>query len=195
MSDRYIFRYIIILVVIVSVLLSGAAMLLKPYQDRNVKNEQRINILKAAGITGVDNKNAEQIYKQHCSAELLINEDGEISDNGNLPVYIIDNQINVFPMTGNGLWGPIWGYIGLSSDFQTVVGAVFDHKSETPGLGAEITTEGFQSQFSGRKMQKNGDNLSVEVDAIAGATRTSNGVKDMIKNVLEAYKPYIERHE
>ena len=146
MSDRYIFRYIIILVVIVSVLLSGAAMLLKPYQDRNVKNEQRINILKAAGITGVDNKNAEQIYKQHCSAELLINEDGEISDNGNLPVYIIDNQINVFPMTGNGLWGPIWGYIGLSSDFQTVVGAVFDHKSETPGLGAEITTEGFQSQ-------------------------------------------------
>ena len=195
MSDRYIFRYIIILVVIVSVLLSGAAMLLKPYQDRNVKNEQRINILKAAGITGVDNKNAEQIYKQHCSAELLINEDGEISDNGNLPVYIIDNQINVFPMTGNGLWGPIWGYIGLSSDFQTVVGAVFDHKSETPGLGAEITTEGFQSQFLGRKMQKNGDNLSVEVDAIAGATRTSNGVKDMIKNVLEAYKPYIERHE
>ena len=195
MSDRYIFRYIIILVVIVSVLLSGAAMLLKPYKDRNVKNEQRINILKAAGITGVDNKNAEQIYKQHCSAELLINEDGEISDNGNLPVYIIDNQINVFPMTGNGLWGPIWGYIGLSSDFQTVVGAVFDHKSETPGLGAEITTEGFQSQFSGRKMQKNGDNLSVEVDAIAGATRTSNGVKDMIKNVLEAYKPYIERHE
>ena len=195
MSDRYIFRYIIILVVIVSVLLSGAAMLLKPYQDRNVKNEQRINILKAAGITGVDNKNAEQIYKQHCSAELLINEDGEISDNGNLPVYIIDNQINVFPMTGNGLWGPIWGYIGLSSDFQTVVGAVFDHKSETPGLGAEITTEGFQSQFLGRKMQKNGDNLSVEVDAIAGATRTSNVVKDMIKNVLEAYKPYIERHE
>lgn len=195
MSDRYIFRYIIILVLIVSVLLSGAAMLLKPYQDRNVKNEQRINILKAAGITGVDNKNAEQLYKQHCTAELLINEDGEISDNGTLPLYIIDNQICVIPMHGNGLWGPIWGYIGLSKDFSTVVGAVFDHKSETPGLGAEITTEGFRSQFSGREMQHNGDNLSVEVDAIAGATRTSDGVKDMIKNVLKAYKPYIERHE
>ena len=195
MSDRYIFRYIIILVVIVSVLLSGAAMLLKPYQDRNVKNEQRINILKAAGITGVDNKNAEQLYKQHCTAELLINENGEIADNGTLPLYIIDNQISVIPMHGNGLWGPIWGYIGLSEDFSTVVGAVFDHKSETPGLGAEITTDDFRSQFSGRKMQHNGDNLSVEVDAIAGATRTSDGVNNMIKNVLEAYKPYIERHE
>ena len=195
MSDRYIFRYIIILVVIVSVLLSGAAMLLKPYQDRNVKNEQRINILKAAGITGVDNKNAEQLYKQHCTAELLINEDGESADNGTLPLYIIDNQITVLPMHGNGLWGPIWGYIGLSSDFSTVVGAVFDHKSETPGLGAEITSEGFRSQFSGREMRQNNDNLSVEVDAIAGATRTSDGVNNMIKNVLEVYKPYIERHE
>ena len=195
MSDRYIFRYIIILVVIVSVLLSGAAMLLKPYQDRNVKNEQRINILKAAGIIGVDNKNAEQLYKQHCTAELLINEDGEIADNGTLPLYIIDNQISVIPMHGNGLWGPIWGYIGLSEDFSTVVGAVFDHKSEAPGLGAEITTEDFRSQFSGRKMQHNGDNLSVEVDAIAGATRTSKGVEEMIERTLKLYLPIFERHE
>ena len=107
----------------------------------------------------------------------------------------IDKGILKIDVHGNGLWGPIWGYIGLSEDFSTVVGAVFDHKSETPGLGAEITTEDFRSQFSGRKMQHNGDNLSVEVDAIAGATRTSDGVNNMIKNVLEAYKPYIERHE
>lgn len=185
MSDRYIFRYIIILVLIVSVLLSGAALLLKPYQDRNVKNEQRINILKAAGITGVNNKNAEQLYKQHCTTE----------HKGDQPYYIIDDKITVIPMHGNGLWGPIWGYIGLSEDYQTVVGAVFDHKSETPGLGAEITTEDFQSQFRGRTMQKTDDNISVEVDAIAGATRTSDGVKTMIKNTLEAYKQYLERHE
>lgn len=185
MSDRYIFRYIIILVLIVSVLLSGAALLLKPYQDMNKKNEQRINILKAAGITGVDNKNAEQLYKQHCTAE----------HDGDLPYYIIDGKITVIPMQGNGLWGPIWGYIGLSEDYQTVVGAVFDHKSETPGLGAEITSEHFQSQFSGRKMQKSGDDYSVEVDAIAGATRTSDGVKNMITNTLEAYKPVFEGNE
>lgn len=185
MSDRYIFRYIIILVAIVSVLLSATAMWLQPYQKRNELNEQRINILKAAGITGIDNKNAEHMFKQHCTAKY----DGE------LPYYIIDGQVTVIPMNGNGLWGPIWGYIGLSDDFQNVVGAVFDHKSETPGLGAEITTESFQSQFYGRQMLKNGDNYSVEVDAIAGATRTSDGVKDMIKNTLEAYKPVFEHNE
>ena len=181
MSDRYIFRYIIILVLIVSLLLSGAALLLKPYQDMNKKNEQRINILKAAGIIGVDKHNAEQLFNQHCTA----------THDGELPYYIIDDKVTVIPMQGNGLWGPIWGYIGLSEDYQTVVGAVFDHKSETPGLGAEITTEGFQSQFSGREMK----DYSVEVDAIAGATRTSDRVKDMIKNTLEAYKPVFERHE
>ena len=176
MSDRYIFRYIIILVVIVSVLLSAAAMWLQPYQKRNELNEQRINILKAAGITGVDNKNAEQLFEQHCTAK----------HDGDLPYYIIDDHITVIPMHGNGLWGPIWGYLGLSDDFQTVVGAVFDHKSETPGLGAEITTEKYQSQYRDKPLDQ-------KVDAIAGATRTSNGVEEMIERTLNTYLPYLEK--
>ena len=176
MSDRYIFRYIIILVAIVSVLLSAAAMWLQPYQKRNELNEQRINILKAAGITGVDNKNAEQLFKQHCTAK----------HDGDLPYYIIDNNITVIPMHGNGLWGPIWGYLGLSDDLQTVVGAVFDHKSETPGLGAEITTEKYQSQYKDKPLDQ-------KVDAIAGATRTSNGVEEMIERTLKTYLPYLEK--
>ena len=176
MNDRYIFRYIIILVVIVSVLLSAAAMWLQPYQRRNELNEQRINILKAAGITGVDNKNAEQLFNQHCTAK----------HEGDLPYYIIDNNITVIPMHGNGLWGPIWGYLGLSDDFQTVVGAVFDHKSETPGLGAEITTEKYQSQYRDKPINQ-------KVDAIAGATRTSNGVEEMIERTLNTYLPYLEK--
>lgn len=176
MNDRYIFRYIIILVAIVSILLSAAAMWLQPYQKRNELNEQRINILKAAGITGVDNKNAEHLFKQHCTAE----------HDGDLPYYIIDNHITVVPMRGNGLWGPIWGYLGLSDDLQTVVGAVFDHKSETPGLGAEITTEQYQSQYKGKPLEK-------KVDAIAGATRTSKGVEEMIDRTLKTYIPYLEK--
>lgn len=176
MSDRYIFRYIIILVVIVSVLLSSAAMWLQPYQKRNELNEQRINILKAAGITGVDNKNAEQLFNQHCTAK----------HEGDLPYYIIDDNITVIPMHGNGLWGPIWGYLGLSDDLQTVVGAVFDHKSETPGLGAEITTEKYQSQYKNKPIDQ-------KVDAIAGATRTSNGVEEMIERTLNTYLPYLEK--
>ena len=176
MNDRYIFRYIIILVVIVSVLLSAAAMWLQPYQKRNELNEQRINILKAAGITGVDNKNAEQLFQQHCTSQ----------HDGDLPYYIIDNSITVIPMHGNGLWGPIWGYLGLSDDLQTVVGAVFDHKSETPGLGAEITTEKYQSQYKDKPLDQ-------KVDAIAGATRTSKGVEEMIDRTLKTYLPYLEQ--
>lgn len=178
MNDRYIFRYIIILVAIVSVLLSAAAMWLQPYQKRNELNEQRINILKAAGITAVDNKNAEQLFKQHCTDQR----------DGDMPLYVIDNQITVIPMRGNGLWGPIWGYIGIAADGKTVVGAVFDHKSETPGLGAEITTEKYQSQYKGKP-------LGEKVDAIAGATRTSKGVEDMIEQTMKLYLPYFEGNE
>ena len=185
MSDRYIFRYIIILVVIVSVLLSAAAMWLQPYQKRNELNEQRINILKAAGITGVDNKNAEQLFKQHCTGK----------HEGDLPYYIIDDQITVIPMNGNGLWGPIWGYIGIAADGETVVGAVFDHKSETPGLGAEITTDNYQNQYKGKELLRNGDDVSVEVDAIAGATRTSKGVEEMIERTLKQYLSYLENEQ
>ena len=183
MSDRYIFRYIIILVAIVSVLLSAAAMWLQPYQRRNELNEQRINILKAAGITDVNNKNAELVFKQHCTSQ----------HDGDLPYYIIDSSITVIPMRGNGLWGPIWGYIGIASDNETVVGAVFDHKSETPGLGAEITTASYQDQYEGKTLIKTDDSVNIEVDAIAGATRTSNGVKEMIDRTMKMYLPYLEK--
>ena len=185
MSDRYIFRYIIILVAIVSILLSAAAMWLQPYQRRNELNEQRINILKAAGITDVDNHNAEQLFKQHCTNK----------HEGDMPYYVIDESITVIPMRGNGLWGPIWGYLGLSEDHKTVVSAVFDHKSETPGLGAEITTDNYRNQYNGKHLLKNGDSVTVEVDAIAGATRTSKGVEEMIERTLKLYLPYFENEQ
>ena len=91
-------------------------------------------------------------------------------------------------MRGNGLWGPIWGYIGIAADGKTVVGAVFDHKSETPGLGAEITTDKYQSQYKGKL-------IGEKVDAIAGATRTSKGVEDMIEQTMKLYLPYFEGNE
>lgn len=98
-------------------------------------------------------------------------------------------------MRGNGLWGPIWGYIGIAADGKTVVGAVFDHKSETPGLGAEITTDKYRNQYEGKELLIQNNKVSVEVDAIAGATRTSNGVEEMIERALKLYLPYFEGNE
>lgn len=113
----------------------------------------------------------------------------------------------VVPMTGKGLWGPVWGYVALNADCNTVEGAVFDHKGETPGLGAEITTAAFREQFVGKQLFKDGTFESIAllkgkgssagnpyaVDAISGGTLTSNGVQAMLKRCLGDYVPFFEK--
>ena len=240
MKDRYIFTYIIILVAIVAVLLSAAAMVLQPFQQANIDNEKMMNILKAADVQNVDKENVQKLFNEDCVKMLLVNAKGEVveectkdftkfaaftmnmkdelykKDNGKdyvLPIIVINNgkeNVNVIQLQGAGLWGPIWGYIGMTSNFQNVVGVVFDHKSETPGLGAEITTDKFRSQFQGKTIFSDGNFVSIDVvkggvanlasdlqkhsvDAISGGTITSQGVNKMIENVLGSYLPYIEK--
>ena len=192
-SNGYIFLYATVLVVVVAVLLTAATLWLHPYQERNEKNEKRINILRAAGIPDVNKDNAAKLFEQHCTASFLLDENGNATEDGTLPLFVIDRRISVIPMKGNGLWGPISGYLAIDADGSTIVGANFDHKSETPGLGGEITTEKFQSQFNGKPIRENGQLVPVEFDAITGATKTSNGVKEMIDRTLETYKPFFEK--
>ena len=192
-SNGYIFLYATVLVVVVTVLLTAATLWLHPYQERNEKNEKRINILRAAGIPDVNKDNAAKLFEEHCTASFLLDENGNSIDDGTLPLFVIDRQISVIPMKGNGLWGPISGYLAIAVDGSTIVGANFDHKSETPGLGGEITTEKFQSQFSGKQIRENGQLVPIEFDAITGATKTSNGVKEMIDKTLEMYAPFFEK--
>lgn len=165
-SNGYIFLYSTILVVVVAVLLTAAALWLQPYQQRNKENETHKMILSAAGVS----------------------EDGTITPaEGNMTAYYVNDTILVLPMEGNGLWGPIWGYLAIAPDGKTVLGARFDHKSETPGLGGEISSEKFQRQFSGKPLVSQGRMVPIEVDAISGATKTSNGVKEMIDKTLQQY--------
>jgi Na+-transporting NADH:ubiquinone oxidoreductase subunit C len=193
-SNRHIFLYATILVVVVAILLTVTAIWLQPFQNRNEKNEKRINILTAAGIQDVNAKNAALMFEKHCTSEFLLDENGNPTDNEEgLPVFVIDRQTSVIPMQGNGLWGPIWGYLAIASDGKAVVGATFGHKSETPGLGGEITTEKFQSQFAGKQIMYNGTLVPIEFDAITGATKTSNGVKEMIDSTLEKYSAYLRK--
>ena len=192
-SNGYIFLYATVLVAVVAVLLTVTALWLQPFQDRNKKNEKRINILKAAGIQDVNAKNAAWLFEKHCTAEFLLDENGNPTEDDGLPVFVIDRQTSVIPMQGNGLWGPIWGYIAIAADGKTIVGVTFDHKSETPGLGGEITTEKFQGQFAGKQIMDNGSTIPIEFDAITGATKTSNGVKEMIDNTLEKYSAYLKK--
>lgn len=112
----------------------------------------------------------------------------------------------VVPLVGTGLWGPIWGFISLEGDMNTVFGATFDHKTETPGLGAEINMGWFQDPFRGEKLfNEQGEFVSIDVvkggaqeddkhgvDAITGGTITSDGVADMLENTLQIYVPYFK---
>ena len=191
-SNRHIFLYATILIIIVAVVLTVTALWLQPFQDRNEKNEKRINILTAAGIPDVTAKNAALMFEKHCTSEFLLDENGNPTDSEEgLPVFVIDRQTSVIPMQGNGLWGPIWGYLAIAADGKTVVGVSFGHKSETPGLGGEITTEKFQGQFAGKQVMDGGSIKPIEFDAITGATKTSNGVREMIDGTLERYKMYL----
>ncbi len=128
-----------------------------------------------------------------------------------LPVFIGEKEgekFYIIPMYGKGLWDAIWGFVALD-DTMTVQGVYFDHKGETPGLGANIKQRYFMDDFSGESIldgtqyagiavaKGNSDPLNNikddnEVDALAGATITGNGVAAMIKESVNLYKDYLE---
>jgi len=126
-----------------------------------------------------------------------------------LPVFVFDNngeKYYIISMYGNGLWDAIWGNMSLKSDLMTVAGASFDHKGETPGLGAEIKdNKGWVDQFIGTNVYKDNmysgitvrkggaKNEKYEVDGLSGATVTADGVDDMIKNYFKNYEPFLNK--
>ena len=134
------------------------------------------------------------------------------SGNPSLPVYVFEKdgqQINVIPCYGAGLWGPIWGYIAFNADCTEIVGAYFDHESETPGLGAKIKDEAwFREQFEGERVNfdnpdnpfdivkggaPKGDKTDSKIDAITGATMTCNGLDAALDTWFKAYMPFLQK--
>ncbi len=137
----------------------------------------------------------------------------DVSYTRKLPLFIgkkDGEEYYIVPMRGNGLWDAIWGYVSLDKEFKTVKGAFFDHKGETPGLGANIKEAYFRDDFIGESIldasgnykgitvkkgnadPKNVDKSDNEVDAMAGATITGDGVTAMVKKGIKMYQPYFE---
>lgn len=210
-SNTYIILYSTVMVVIVAVLLAVAALALKPRQDANDLNEKKRNIL--ASLSAED-----QSYDTFIDA-YVVDAQGQRTDGdvfallndlptafaeGKFPVFEAKDGRMVIPVTGNGLWGPIWGYVALEKDMNTVAGIIMAHKGETPGLGAEIATPKYQANFVGKTIFEGDKFVSVtlrkggakdpahEVDAITGGTKTSDGVTAMLYNSLEHYLPLLE---
>ena len=216
-SNTYIIIYSVVMVVVVAVLLSVAALGLKPRQEANMLNEKKTQIVKALGedpaTVAYDSVITKAVILDASGA--VVSEDvnevfaalndlkGSFAAN-RFPLFVATSGV-VAPLYGAGLWGPIWGYIALDADMNTVKGIVLDHSGETPGLGAEITTPKHQSMYPGKTiyegdaivgvtLKKGGADKSNphEVDAITGGTKTSDGVTAMISDCLNYYKPYFD---
>lgn len=227
-SNKHTYIFAILMVVLVAFVLSFTSESLKDLQNSNVKKEKMQNILSSVGIN-VSRDESEDLYMDYISEELSLKLDGTIdsdinafdinlalevkkdSDTQRFPLYIanVENEkFYVIPLRGAGLWAEIWGYIALREDINTIKGVSFDHKSETAGLGAEITEDWFIDSFTDEKINdsqgnfvgvyltksnndpRNEDKMDNEVDAISGATITGDGVSDMIIERVQNYLPY-----
>ncbi len=192
-SNAYIIIYSAVLVVVVAFLLAFMFKALKPLQDANVALDQKKQILYSLNIRGLDGNEAEAKY-----AEVVKNE-GEKDGQKYYLCEIDGEDILVVSLKGMGLWGGISGYIAIhGNESPTVYGAYFNHESETAGLGAEIKdSQTWQEKFIGKKVFVDGtqdvalsvvkkvDDPETQVDCVTGATLTSIGVNDMIKNGLK----------
>ena len=228
-----------IMVAVVGAILAYLASGLKPLIKENERFEKQQNILYAMGINENDGDSSvdfvpkdqvEQVFTEYIKEQLIIDGDQITEDdqaylidmkqqlaamkdgeNPKLPVFIGEKDgetYHILPMYGKGLWDAIWGFIALDKD-MTVQGVYFDHKAETPGLGANIKERFFMDDFQGESIMDNGRLVGVKVvkgnndptnedkddnavDALAGATITGNGVSAMISESLYLYKDYLE---
>lgn len=222
-SNSYTIIYASVMVVIVAFVLAFTSASLRDTQNKNVELDKMKQILYALNVD-TKGQDAEKMYKEYVKADQILNAAGEVVaqeggfkidmkaelakplEKRQLPLYVC--QVNgqtkyVLPLYGAGLWGPIWGYVGLNDDKDSVFGVYFSHQGETPGLGAEISTSAFQAQFTGKKVMKDGAvALAVEkngkvaepdyqVDGISGGTITSKGVDAMLKVCLSQYDKFL----
>lgn len=227
-SNLYTFIFAIIMVIVVAAALAFTATSLKPLQAENIRKEKMQNILSTIGVVVSRNEAGEQ-FSQYVKEELALNADGSVnidvdafkielmketrkpSEEQAFPLYIAEKdgkKYYVIPLFGAGLWKEIWGYLALDSDMNTIVGASFDHASETAGLGAEINQSWYEDQYVGKTIFDDNNNfVSVKalktgvsgdpkhsVDAISGGTITSDGVTNMIEERLGNYLPYFKNN-
>lgn len=237
-KNSYTIIFAIGMVLVVGALLAFLASSLKPMITENERLEKQQNILYAMGVndnegtsaTFVSTDDAPKLFDQYIKQQLEV-QGGKVVENDQaylidvkkqqasaknggvrkLPLFVGEKDGKTFyiaPIRGKGLWDAIWAYVALDEN-MVVQGAYFDHKGETPGLGANIKQRFFMDDFIGEHLLSNGtfkginvakgnadpknnDKTDNEVDAIAGATITGDGVTAMIKKDLKLYLPYFE---
>lgn len=226
-SNTYTILYAAVMVILVAAVLAVTSLGLKGRQTRNVEIDKMKQILSSVHVAATA-ADAQELYRKYIIDSFVLDSKGERTagadaftvdvavqtklpaDERELPVFVcrLDNgeQKYILPLYGAGLWGPIWGYLALDADGNTVYGAYFAHQGETPGLGAEIEKTPFSDQFRDKRLFIAGDFTSIAVekkgqkpsngadyvDAISGGTITSKGVQAMLANSLAPYTVFLK---
>ena len=228
-SNTYQILYAAVMVLLVGTVLAFIYMALKPKQNENIANDTRRQILSALHIASPNDSQVKETYEKYVIQDLLVDKEGNVVDSSQNVAFEVDMKKNVklaerqlpvmkcklddgsvkyvLPVYGAGLWGPIWGYIAMNDDGNTIYGANFSHEGETPGLGARIADNDFQDAFQSKHLFKDGEfknvvvlkkgqtatNGAEQVDALTGATITSRGVSDMLADCLARYEGFLKK--
>lgn len=228
-SNGYTLIYAVVMVVVVALLLAVVSSGLKEKQTVNAELDKKKQILNSLKIDH-EGQDAAALYDKYIVKELVVDASAQISsevkgdafaidiiketakkiEERKLPIYVaqVDGKTKyIIPVRGAGLWGPIWGFIALDDDKNTVYGVFFSHASETPGLGAEISLPIFQDLFIGKhilndakefvsiavmKVGQKAENME-QIDAIAGGTITSKGVEAMLLSSIGQYEAFLKQ--
>lgn len=212
-SNVYTVVYASVMVLLVAVVLAFTSQSLRSFQKKNEDNDKRQQILRSINVSVPANE-AEAKYNELIKESFLVNENGEKVEGDAIsatpeqhPVFVasVDGKTKyIMALSGAGLWGPLWGYLSVDDDRNTIYGTDFSHQGETPGLGAEIAKPQFSNEFKGKKLFVNGEFKSVAivkpgksvagqdyVDGISGGTITSQGVDHMLFNSLSGYVKFL----
>lgn len=219
-SNGYTIVFLVIMVIVVGGALATLSSMAKPIIDRNVELDNKTKILASVEYAGTDiiedYKNTINAIAINSKGEVIEGVDGyELNLKKEYKKPVVDRQFPVFiykkdgntnyilPLIGLGLWDEVNGYAAFNDDLVSLRGTAFDHVGETPGLGSVITETWFEDRFKNKivfnendeyllKIYKAGKSPegSSDVDGLSGATLTTEGMDNMLKDCLPNYKNY-----
>ncbi|MHC4247663.1 MAG: FMN-binding protein [Planctomycetota bacterium] len=192
-SSFYTVAYSIVLGTVCSALLTGVGRFTHPYKEKNERAEEVRNILGVLQVPFDPRAKADELLKV-CRERTRKGSHKELRFFASVEDGKCATAALLF--NGQGLWGPVEGFLALDPDLREVRGVTFHKQEETPGLGGEIASEGFRAQFAGKRIEgedgapgirikKGGGAVGPsEVDGISGATMTCQKVEAMLNAIM-----------
>ncbi len=217
-SNLYVISFMSSITIVLGLLLSVAATSLADRQEMNVQIDMKKNILSSLNIPEdssmkLSGEEIQTIFKERIE-EFKVNNQGDVVADGTHSVFVKKLPDGVggyaIPISGKGLWSTVYGYLAIEPDGMTVMGITFYKHGETPGLGGEIDKEWFTSNYRGKKIVDELDNLVPleivkgqvspndpnafhRVDGISGATLTCKGLNQFIAEDVAIYDPFFKK--